>query len=115
MKKSHRMALSQAQRGNTNAAKPEGTVRQSFLVARCFQSDKGAWCGAAKKAETAGDLKELRKGKRVKSVLVAWVILTLNRAADKQNTPEERAARQEAEADRKAAEAQATAGKLSAI
>lgn len=110
MKKSHRMALSQAQRGNTNAAKPEGTVRQSFLVARCFQSDKGAWCEAAKKAEAAGDLKELRKGSRAKSVLIAWVTRTLNRAADKQNTPEEREARQRAEAERIAAEsAQASA------
>lgn len=104
MKKSHRMALSQAQRGNVNAAKPEGTVRTSFLVARCFTTDRTAWSQAANKADARGDLKEMEKSKRAKSVLAAWAILTLNRAADKQNTPEEREARQRAEAERIAAE-----------
>lgn len=96
--------------GNTNAA--TGAARESFLVIRCHAPDKSAWCQAANRADSKG---QLNKSKRAKSVLAAWVIRTLNSAADKQNPPEVTAQRKAAEAKRDAAEPPKKPSGLSAI
>lgn len=90
--------------GNTNAA--SGAATDTFLAIRCWGSDKGSWCEAGNIADKRGQLK---KNTRAKSVLAAWVIRTLNAAADKQNPPEVTARRKKAEAEREAAEVQALA------
>lgn len=78
-----------APKGNQNAVKPG--AKDSSLALRCRRTDKAAWVHAANKADRAGELE------CDQSVLAAWVIRTLNRAADKENTPAQAAFRQKAE------------------
>lgn len=100
-------ARSAAQIGNQNAAKPDGSVKESFLSTRCMRSDKSAWIQAANKADAKG---KLDRDGRQKSVLASWVIMKLNAAADRENDPKDVARRRKAEAERKEEEGRAHEG-----
>jgi hypothetical protein len=58
-------ANTEAQRGNRNAAKPDGLGADCFVHARCLCADKGRW-----------NLKARAEGLK----LTEWIVKTLNAA-----------------------------------
>ena len=63
--------------GNKNAARDPKEVKGAVLNMRCRRADKAAWVRATNRAIREGKLGDVAGSK-----LAAWVILSLNAAAD---------------------------------
>lgn len=85
--RNHKPVPKGGQPNNQNAAKGVAT-KDSFLGLRCRGKDKAAWVRASKRAQRENKVPRTSRG-----LLADWAIMVLNEAADKQNGPQEAAAR----------------------